>query len=240
MRDFDEGTDQSSRVNRLRSRRKDISEIDYEDFTSIDWPEILQPMPEGLIPSAEELREERRRNRSEELRDRISEELQEMFGMSLEEIEAILQTVQDGDLTEMSQLELLGVIAESVRNSALTNQVILEQQISMLSVMNDVARAVEPSPGVSVSGTNSISDAGVPEPVIANSDDQEIPTRRLWIRASADNSVGIYLGDDDVEPENGYILKPGEGITVNVNFRDSLIWMAAEEKGAEVQLFGVI
>lgn len=125
----------------------------------------------------------------------------------------------------------------------LDNRGLLEVQaramITMLTAMFDVADAVEPMSTVTVSGTNAISVPYNPEPVIPESDRQMVPTRTIFIRADRNNGEPIAFGDDGVAPQSGFILESGESITIDLDLRNTQIWMAADERGQQVHLLGM-
>lgn len=111
--------------------------------------------------------------------------------------------------------------------------------ISSLAALFDIADAVEPVSTVTVSGSNAISVAYNAEPVIPESDQQMVPTRTIFVRADRNNDEPIAFGDDGVSPESGFILESGESITIDLDLRETQLWMASDESGQEVHLLGM-
>lgn len=135
----------------------------------------------------------------------------------------------DIDLDELDSLDNSGLL-----------QVIARVNIAQLSAMFDIASAVEPFSTITVSGVNAIQDADVPEPVVPQSDQTKIPTRTLFMRASTDNDAPIYIGDDEVEPQSGLVLYPGEFYAMESDLRADEFWMASSEEGEVIQLLGLV
>lgn len=125
----------------------------------------------------------------------------------------------------------------------LDNRGLLEVQaramITMVAALFDVADAVEPMSTITVSGTNAIRVAYNAEPVIPESDQQMVPTRTIFIRSDRDNGEPIAFGDDAVSPQSGFVLESGESITIELDLRNTQLWMASEEAGQQVHLLGM-
>lgn len=119
-------------------------------------------------------------------------------------------------------------------------EVIARIQIAQLSSLFDIAAAVEPLKGIVISGTNAISSAETAEPVVPESDETDIATRRLFLKASDDNNKDIYFGDDEVAPETGFSLAPGEGIELDIDLRLQVLWMASADSGQQVDIIGLV
>lgn len=118
-------------------------------------------------------------------------------------------------------------------------QVIAQTLIEQLNVQIDVANAVEPPTAITVSGTNAIDQAEEAELVVPQSDSSNIPTRTLFIRNDINNSSSIFFGDDEVQPQDGFVLVVGEWISIPFDLRQNQLWMASEEADQVVQLLGV-
>lgn len=132
----------------------------------------------------------------------------------------------DIDLSELDQRGLLEVIARIL--------------IAQTAATFDVADAVEPFRGISVSGTNVIEEADEAEEVVPGSSGSNIPTRLLMMKASDDNDNPIYIGDDDIEPDNGWKLERGQSLTISTDLREATLYMTAEEDGELIELLGLI
>lgn len=130
------------------------------------------------------------------------------------------------DLSELSDSSLLQVIARV--------------NIAQLAALFDIADAVEPFSTITVSGVNAIDDANTAQPVVPRSDTEAIPTRTLFMRADENNNDSIYIGDDEVEPQSGLILGPGEFYVAESDLRAEEFWMASETEGQEIQLLGLV
>lgn len=127
----------------------------------------------------------------------------------------------DIDIDQASQRELLALIAQA--------------QLFALQRLNTITQFVSPPSTVTVSGTNVIDDADEPQQVI----EQSVPTRLLHIRADPENTEDIYFGDSDVEPQSGFVLRPGEARLMQIDYRNESLYMASESEDQVVQLLGV-
>lgn len=119
-------------------------------------------------------------------------------------------------------------------------EVLARINVAQLAAMFDIADAVEPFQSITVSGVNAINDAGVPEPVVPESDQQAIPTRSLFMRADENNDNKIYIGDDEVAPNTGLVLAPGEFYVMESDLRAEELYMASDESGQTIQLLGLV
>lgn len=223
-----------------------------ERFDDVD--SFLQTLPEGFNKD-EQVDPPTRRNPTErtEVVAEVDipgfENLQQILsgvGDTLDDIGDINESI-DVDLGELGVRGLQVVQAQALRSIAMSmqtqTQLTLQQsktQVDQLSALYDILSSVEPIIGITVSGRNSIDDAGVPQPVVPESDNTEIPTRKLMVRASQTNSETISFGDDDTDPQNGFLLNPGQYITVPIDLREATLYMASEEEDDEVQLLGAI
>jgi hypothetical protein len=135
----------------------------------------------------------------------------------------------DIDLSDLDQLSQLEVLAEVAR--------LLTVQVSLL---DDLRSYTRPFNNITVSGTNIIEEDNTPVPVVPQSDETNIPTRLLFIKADPDNTEPIAIGDDEVSPNSGFILDEGRTLTLEVDLRGVALWMSSEEAGQGVQLLGVI
>lgn len=118
-------------------------------------------------------------------------------------------------------------------------EVIARVEIAQLATLFDISDYVEPLRNITVSGVNSIEDANEPEPVVPRSDEENVPTRILFIRADPQNTSEIAFGDDEVEPNSGFVLDNGETIFLEMDLRRQVLWMSSDTEGQSVQLMGV-
>jgi hypothetical protein len=109
----------------------------------------------------------------------------------------------------------------------------------MLDAVFNILGSLEPFSRITVSGTNEIQNVDTAEPVVPDSDNIEIPTRLLMVKSSDTNTDEIAFGDDETEPSSGFVLAPGESISINVDLRDEALFMASESTGQVVELLGM-
>jgi len=178
---------------------------------------------------------ERRRQQSQQ---QLSLDLQDAFGISLEGLDTAIQDLYQADLETLDDLNILRFIAEAMRVQTLQNKISLDQESAISIFLNDIATAVEPPTDIVVSGTVDVEEADIPQEVLENLD--QVRTRMLIMKANPLNDKPIYFGDDEVEPEDGFVLVPGEKIELPISYRDAHIYMASEERGASLQLLGLI
>jgi len=129
-------------------------------------------------------------------------------------------------LNTLNQQQLLAVIAEI--------------QALQLSAVYDIANYTQPLSQITVSGTNAISNADEPEVVVPGSDSANIASKSLFIEADPTNTDDIYIGNDGVEPDSGYVLGPGDSIDVDIDLRQEQLYMASSSSGQQVDLLGMI
>lgn len=119
-------------------------------------------------------------------------------------------------------------------------QIIARVNLAMLSTMLDISDYTSPLSDITVSGTNAIDDDDVPQPVVPQSDQTEIPTRFLMIKSDSDNTKPIAFGDDGSSPDSGFVLEPGQHIALQLDLRGEVFYMASEQQGQVVQLLGMV
>lgn len=143
--------------------------------------------------------------------------------------------------------ELLNTIASIMIRSVQVQTVmlsIMRAEAQLLGRANQNLDSIDfnlrPYSAITVSGTNSIEEADSPELVVPDSEDTEVPTRTLFVRASTSNKADIFIGDDEVAPSSGYRLGKGEGERIDVNLVDEQLYMASRNAGQSVELLGVI
>lgn len=130
------------------------------------------------------------------------------------------------DLSGLDQRGLLRIIASAV--------------IAQTRSIFNIEDFLRPFTQITVSGTNAIDNAGTNQPVIPESDDIDIPTRTIFVRASKDNDAPIYIGDENVSGDDGLSLYKGEGQIINVNVGQVVPYMVSPEAGQVVEVLGVI
>lgn len=135
----------------------------------------------------------------------------------------------DLNISGLSQMDTRGLL-----------EVMARVNIAQLATMMDIADNIEPFSTITVSGTNAIDNANTEQPVVPQSDTEAIPTRTLFIRASPRNNKPIYFGDDEVQPNSGFVLRAGEFIIWETDLRGEELWMASESDGQIVQLMGAV
>jgi len=167
------------------------------------------------------------------------------IGEGLSDVDDILENIS-GDLGNLNQRQLLQVIAQAQRGNLQANRTLatiqLQQSQTMVDQLQslfDILTSVEPLFSITVSGTNTIDQAGVPQPAVPDSNNISIPTRRLIIKSSDSNNDDIAFGDDEVNPASGFLLSPGENISLPMDLRETALWMASNTVGEKIEILGV-
>lgn len=222
-----------------RDSRPDLSDSPVT-FDGERMDEFLAGLENVAVPTPNELAPDGIQNRQERRVGESSDLLQQLLEQTNLNLDEISENINNIDLDGMGQNGLLQVIAQMQINNFQLFQAMLNTQVSTLSSTIDIADAVEPPRAITVSGVNSISNAGQAEPLVPQSNNTEILTRQLFIRADENNSSEIYIGDDEVSPDEGFMLKPGESWELPIDLRDDAYWMAGDEAGDSVQLLGVV
>lgn len=200
--------------------------------------DILFPIPENLRDTPAGSRADDREERRRESKQQLNVELGEQFGIDLDDVEASLADLAQIQIQQASELEVLRFIAEGIRSMVLQNKVMLDQGSAQSVLLNDIATAVESATDITLSGTNDIDTADEAQPILRSG--RRALTRQIIIRADAQNEFPIYFGDSEVDPNDGFMLKPGEWIKLNINYRDAVVYMASEKKGETVHVLGVV
>lgn len=130
------------------------------------------------------------------------------------------------DLANLSQEGLLEIIARA--------------NVGMLLTLLDISDFLKPLNNITVTGTNIISNADNVQPVVPNSDQVDIPTREMYIKANKNNNDDIAFGDRQSDPQSGFLLGPGESITLPVDLRGETLYMSSETAGQEIELLGML
>jgi hypothetical protein len=225
---------------REKFSRRNRSEIkgNFEDITEKTFERLARVPEKGITNRGVDAKLERKSDQIINIENNIDEGVIDDIGFGLTEVNNTINELFEFDLEELGQTDLLRVIAEAARNIAVLEKIAVDQGITAISFLNDIATAVEPASSIVVSGTQQIDNAnGNPIPVIPNNDNTTVDVRKLRVRAAPGNSNELYFGDDKVTPENGFFLTPGEATTIDIDFRDSVLWMAGDE-GDFVYLLG--
>lgn len=151
-----------------------------------------------------------------------------------------LESLINRDLSGIGRLGILQTIAQSLVtiNEQLTIQ--NETLLNILANEQIISRSVEPFNAITVSGTNAIDNADAPQEVVPESETTDIPTRALFIKASSDNQAKIAFGDDNIEPTDGFILEKGQFIFLEMDLRETTLYMASQSSGPVVEILGVV
>lgn len=215
-----------------------VAEADIDADTIEEFADRLRrialPAPDDLGPG-----ERPRQRRRLELRIDLVQRLADELGISLADLQEQLQQEQQANLDLQDSTQLLQLIASFLQTQNQLLGVVANTSVTQLENLISIANDVRPATLVTVSGREIIDDADVPQPVIPDSDKTDIPTKTVFIRADPDNDNPIVIGDDEVDPNDGFILQPGEAQEVRIDFRDDQLFMAADEAGEAVRLLGL-
>lgn len=203
---------------------------------------IVTGIPQGMVSDTVSDRFDSRQQRRSDVVDSIVSNIR----LSIEEdlgIDNLGESIRGLNEIDLSQaepeIEVMRIIAESARINATVNAARLQNDITVVSLLNEMLSAVEPAFGIATYGLNEI-DQDAPQPVVPRSDEVDIPTKNVVVRAMPDNQDPIYIGDDQVEPEAGFILRPGEWRKFHIDIRDQELFMAAEQTQNRVSIIGLI
>lgn len=144
------------------------------------------------------------------------------------------------DVGEMGQTELLQNIALGNRAISMLLLQNNQSQVAQLQAMYDILTSVEPYRAITVSGVHEFDNANEVTPVVPESDDRQIPTRMLIIKASDSNNDTIAIGNDDITPSNGWVLDRGDWLSLSVDLRGDALFMVGEDANDQVELLGVV
>jgi len=190
----------------------------------------------------------------QEIRDEVEVNIEDALGVNFSDVAATVKAVEDAikeeterDLSGLSSRELqvrlverVGLLLQDNIQRTKVSQVMAEGMLQNVSATVSILENVRPYTNITVSGKTEIESAGEAQAVIPEAENTEIPTRTLFIRADPDNNDKIYFGDDKVQPEEGYVLTPGEAINIDVDFRNDSLWCASDTKGEQLMLIGVV
>lgn len=136
---------------------------------------------------------------------------------------------------DLSELDTAGLLKTLITEQRDLLQVLIETQITSLERINTMTQFVSPATTITVSGADVTTEEDVATKVIQES----VPTRKIFLRASPTNTSDIYLGDGQVEPQKGWVLRAGETLMIPMDYRNQDLYMASEETGQVIQLMGV-
>lgn len=220
--EWDEGTD-----------LEDLSDR-FEDVGS-----FLETLPEGINVGGSESPIDRDPVQENPFLGAIDIEGIENLQQLIQNIDSDIEDVA-GNLGDLGQTALLQAQVKTLRSMLTLMLQRSQSDVVRLEALFDILSAVEPLSNITVSGRNAIEQAGVPQPVVPQSDNTLIFTKTLYIRSSVSNNQDIAFGDDEVSPQNGFVLKPGEYINYPIDLRNGVLYMASQEDGATVQILGAV
>lgn len=213
------------------------SETNYSGRTleqmAEQFPNVIVPTPDELQPDGITDRQKRRAGDTAGLAGQVAADL----GRDPQQLSNELKNI---DVDELSGTALERVSAQMDIYTVQLLRTMLNTQVSMLQAMVDTADAVEPPQALVFDGQNTVDNAGEPQPLVPNSDDQGIETKTIYVRAETSNTDPIYIGDDSVDPESGFILKPGESWELRINLSNDIYHMTGDTEGDGVRLLGVL
>jgi hypothetical protein len=215
-----------------------VSDIDFDGESIEEFADSLDgitlPTPDELAPG-----DTAASRREVELRISVLEELSDQLGITLEELQDRLGATPQPDPGTNDVAGLLQILISLIQSQNSVLGVIANTQVSQLQNLVTVAQNISPNTLVTVTGREVISQSGEPQLIIPQSDQTDIPTRELYVRADSQNTSNIAIGDDAVDPDDGFFLKPGEYERIGVDFREQQLYMASEEAGDAVRLLGL-
>lgn len=203
---------------------------------------IVTGIPPSMVSDTISDRFESRQQRRSDVVDSIVSSIQLAIeeDLGIDNLGDSVKQLNEIDLSNVeNQKELLRLLVEAERINTTVNAARLQNDITVVSLLNSMLSAVEPAFGISTYGVNVI-DEDAPQPVVPRSDEVDIPTKNLVVRALPDNKDDIYIGDSKVAPQEGFLLRPGEWRRFHIDIRDQELFMAAENTGNEVSLIGLI
>jgi len=246
-RTFDEA---NRSVGEEREERAEERGTDFSSRSSVpDGPDVRDRAEEtyntifeafGSFDERRAERQERRQERASEFDRSTNEAIRNIINVDLEELEDELENIGQVDLEGFNQQEILTVIAEQINNLAVQFTKLTRQNSGIAALLDEIAENSQDPFGVAVSGVNDIDEPRTEQTIVRNSSGGGIPARVFKIKASDSNTSSIWIGDDGVDVERGYELKPGDDIEVRINLTEGQPYMVSEESGQEIQIFGLV
>lgn len=163
------------------------------------------------------------------------------LGEGLQQVDISVQSLEE--ILQNNQKEILARILQEQVNTSLIIRLGVQTQILQLQALFDILGSVEPFGRIVLSGTNQIESDEVDNavPVVEDADEIDIPrTRLILIKAGDDNNGSIAFGDNDVDPDDGFILDAGENFHLAFNMAEDTLWMAGDSAGDTVEILGVV
>lgn len=232
---------QSERTERLdQTRGGEDKEYGLEDDTEVDGEVLSETFDkvETILETGDRRGEQPGIDIPEGRSQNITVNLENATGVDLGSLASAIEGIANEDLSGATRTQILANMAKSLqaitKTSILSVRTQIEQQAALLTILENVS----PASTITVSGIVNIEEPETPQPVVPDSDDKEIPTRQLIVKAHPNNSDPIYFGDSEVEPEAGFILERGEVQTIDLSLKKNALYMAAEDTGNSVSVIG--
>lgn len=158
-----------------------------------------------------------------------------------QDVSVSIPDLADSLATAESQLDYLQNIAQSNMSILQMLTTLSQTQVDMLEAIFSLETSMSEFSRITVSGSNQIDEADVPQPVVPNTDDTGVVTRTLFMKAAEDNTSPIAIGDDEVDPVNGWVLHENEHLILDMDLsQNDILWMASEDSGQLIELLGVV
>lgn len=141
---------------------------------------------------------------------------------------------------EAAIIRLLSAMLQLHANEFQVLKIMSRLQLATSVGISDMLSAVSPVSDITVSGSNVISTASAVEPVVPQSDTENIPTKLLFLKADARNTDAIAIGDDQISPSAGYILKRGDDIMIEADLRGEEFYMSSSQANQTIHILGMI
>lgn len=164
------------------------------------------------------------------------------FGDADIDIDSLLSGINLDNVSpgEGALIRLLSALLQFQTNQFQVMNVLTRLQLATSVGIADLIDIESPLSNITVSGSNTISDANSPEPVVPDSDQGNISTNTLFIKADEKNTDPIFIGDDEVDPSSGYVLRRGEDEMIETDLRGEELYMASSQSGQIIHILGMI
>lgn len=158
------------------------------------------------------------------------------------DIDNLLSGINLDEITpgEGALIRLLSAMLQLQTNQFQLLNILTRLQLATSVGIADLIDVVSPVSDITISGTNTISIADNPEPVVPQSDEEDIPTKLLVLKADSRNTDTIAIGDDEVSPNAGYILERGDTLMLETDLRGEELYMSSAEADQAVHILGMI
>lgn len=231
---------------RAREKAGELLQGDRVSGPDIDIPDkffrsISQALPESMRPDGLERRSIRRDKARSSFRGILDELLDISIGQGLDDLEEQLREANEIDLDALDEMELMRFMANMELIQANASVASLENGLTSSVFLDDIASAVESPSTITINGINDTGrNPSDPSTVIPDTEGREFPATTMFMRASRENTDRIYFGDDDISPQSGFVLAPGESMVFTMDFRDDSLYMASDDRGQEVSYIGLL